>query len=414
MTDTLFRPEALDYQAASSSQFGRPTGVLPSTWSVITMLMALFMIALGVFVVNVDFARKETVRGALRVDGAEAKIYPQKPGVIQEVYVTDGQIVAFGDPLFKITHEHFLGSGGSLSGETLAALRRERESLLHRETSIQASSQLSIQSATTAEQDARRRQDEILQEINLVQERLTIAEDRVLDIEELRGRGIVSEPVYNERVEAVSALRQTLLQRRSALADAASDQRNAETEIRQIRTRLATDLSDIAQRLSQIDNEEILAMSESGYTLLSYSSGKVTALAANVGEQAQSGLPLAIILPLKSSLVAEAYLPSRAIGFMESGQSVRLRYDAFPYQKFGTATGTVKQIADTAQLPQEIGINSKTGEAVYRVEIQLDKQSINAFSKEFQLQPGMEFSADIVLENRSLLDWLLNPLLSGS
>lgn len=61
-------------------------------------------------------------------------------------------------------------------------------------------------------------------------------------------------------------------------------------------------------------------------------------------------------------------------------------------------------------MTHEIGINSQTGEQFYRVGSALDAQTVEAFSNDVALQAGMELTADIVLENRRLLEWLLEPL----
>ncbi|MEL7041549.1 MAG: HlyD family efflux transporter periplasmic adaptor subunit [Pseudomonadota bacterium] len=139
---------------------------------------------------------------------------------------------------------------------------------------------------------------------------------------------------------------------------------------------------------------------------------KITGLQARVGEQSVSGMPLGVILPEDSLLIAEVYLPSRAIGFVETGQLVNIQYDAFPYQKFGIAYGEISQVASTAQLPREIGVASPTGETIYRVSISLEEQSISAFARRVPLQAGMELTADLMLENRRLIEWLLEPFVS--
>jgi len=79
MSNDLFRQEALDAQSASNDLFGRPTGVVPPAWSRITVLLALFMLALVAFLLTANFARKETVRGKLRPVAAEARIYALEP-----------------------------------------------------------------------------------------------------------------------------------------------------------------------------------------------------------------------------------------------------------------------------------------------------------------------------------------------
>jgi membrane fusion protein len=65
--------------------------------------------------------------------------------------------------------------------------------------------------------------------------------------------------------------------------------------------------------------------------------GRVTALQVRTGETADPGRPLLNISPPGAELVAELYLPSRAIAFIAPRQEVKIQYDAFPYQKFGVA-----------------------------------------------------------------------------
>jgi len=127
MSSDLFREEALEYQSASNSRFGKPTGVMPPSWSGITLFLAIFIGALLVFLFTVDFARKETVRGKLRVDGAEAKIYALEPGLITRVMVEDSALVVAGQPIAEITTERFMSDGEALSEATLAQLEEEHD-----------------------------------------------------------------------------------------------------------------------------------------------------------------------------------------------------------------------------------------------------------------------------------------------
>lgn len=412
MSSQLFRNQALDYQTTSNSQFGKPTGVLPPSWSRITWLLALFIGALLLFLFNVDFARKETVRGKLRVDGAEAKIYALEPGIISEVLVEDGTLVEAGQPLFKITSDRYLENGESLSDETLASLSLERQTLETRKQSIIASARLAERAADERRLDAMRREEEARAQLSVVERRLGIAHDRAEDAEGFLEEGLIVEPQYNERLEAVAVLEQTVLQVKAQVSDASAAQGRFTLEGQQVRANLARDVADIDQRLTQIDGQLKRTEATSAHVVHAPISGRLTALQARMGEQAQPNIPLSVILPQDTELIAEAFLPSRAIGFVEAGQEVKLQYDAFPYQKFGVAYGKVLKVADTAQLPQEIGVPSQTGEPLYRIEIALNQQTIEAFSKDMPLQPGMELSADIVLENRRLVEWLLEPLRS--
>lgn len=410
MSSDLFREEALEYQSASNSRFGKPTGVLPPSWSIITLLLAMFMAALFVFIFSVDFARKETVRGKLRVDGAEARVYALEPGVISKVMVTDGQRVRAGDAIAEITAERYLRDGGSLSETTIAQFEREQITLQRRRDAIEASANLSATEADQRYRDAMRREAEAFAQLAVGRERLAIAQKRAADAEQFLAEGLIAEPQLNERLDTAASLQQSVLQTEAQLSEAIAAQSRALLEKQQAAAASERDLADIDQRLEQIRFQMERTDAETVHVVRAPIDGRVTALQARVGEQSISGVPLGIVLPEDSTLIAEVYLPSRAIGFVAPGQQVKLQYDAFPYQKFGVAYGEINQVASTAQLPQEIGVQSLTGEPVYRVRIELDAQTIKAFSREHTLQAGMELTADIVLDDRRLLEWVLAPL----
>jgi membrane fusion protein len=94
----------------------------------------------------------------------------------------------------------------------------------------------------------------------------------------------------------------------------------------------------------------------------------------------------------------------------------------YPYQKFGLHTGQVKTvshnaishnaISHNAITPAQIGnlFGQQTTEAMYRVDVELDAQTIEAYGKQEELKPGMALEADILLDQRHLIEWIFEPL----
>ena len=111
-------------------------------------------------------------------------------------------------------------------------------------------------------------------------------------------------------------------------------------------------------------------------------------------------------------LVAELLLPTRSAGFVGKGDVARLRFDAFPYQRFGFVVSTVERIDKAVMLKGEATLPIALREPVYRVRTRLDTQGIRADGEAFRLRSGMLLEADIILDRRTLLDWLLDPLYS--
>ena len=109
------------------------------------------------------------------------------------------------------------------------------------------------------------------------------------------------------------------------------------------------------------------------------------------------------------------------MGFLRPGQRVLLRYEAFPYQKFGHQEGTVAVVSRSALSPAELpasvaGLAHLAGKTdpVYRVTVALSSQSVRAYGSAVDLSPGMQLDADVVLENRRLVEWMLEPLFTVS
>jgi membrane fusion protein len=96
------------------------------------------------------------------------------------------------------------------------------------------------------------------------------------------------------------------------------------------------------------------------------------------------------------------------------GQTVRLRYAAYPYQKFGIGIGVVEAIEQSPYAPQElpaqVAATLPSGEPVYRIVVGLDRQTVAAYGDEQPLKPGMVIEADIVQDRRRLVEWLLEPI----
>jgi len=103
-------------------------------------------------------------------------------------------------------------------------------------------------------------------------------------------------------------------------------------------------------------------------------------------------------------------VPSKAAGFVQPGQTVRISYDAFPPQKFGTFEGRIERMSNFVVLPGETPQPFPISEATYKVQVEIHGAAIQTSIGTAALRPGMLMAAEIVLEQRNLVDWLLEPL----
>jgi membrane fusion protein len=139
--------------------------------------------------------------------------------------------------------------------------------------------------------------------------------------------------------------------------------------------------------------------------------GRTSALQATPGLRVDPSKPRLPLLPDGAALRAELILPNRDVAFIEPGQRVRLMVDAFPFRRFGTLGGTVETVSKAVLSPEAVIGNGALTGAASRITIRLDRRGIDAFERFAPLKPAMTLRIHIVLETRSLMAWLLEPLI---
>jgi membrane fusion protein len=95
------------------------------------------------------------------------------------------------------------------------------------------------------------------------------------------------------------------------------------------------------------------------------------------------------------------------------GTKVALHYQAFPYQKFGVQHGRVASVSRSALTPREVTAlvgQESPKESLYRVDVTLASQTINAYGREEILKPSMALDADLLLDRRRVIEWIFEPL----
>ena len=410
--DDLYRRQALEAQGSGATVYGRPTGVMPPAWSGITWLLAAFMAGLILFLFTVELPRTETVRGKLVPVEGETKVYAQEPGVATQVFVRDGAFVEVGDPLLEITSERYLADGTALSQLTIAAINDEIVSLEAQQAAVRASAEIALRDI-----EARRRESALERadgeaQLSLIDQRLEIAQEREAAMTEFLNEGLVAEREFHQSRDARLQLEGLHSETLAGIERAARSTARLDIEAERVRSDLQRDLSSLSLRLTQALQQKRQTTAGASHTILASMAGQVSTLQVKPGETVEGARPLMSIVPQDTELVAELYLPSRAIGFVEPGKPVKIKYDAFPYQKYGVFEGVVASSSPSALRPEELGVIAQSPELLYRVVVVLTKDDITNADAAIIPQSNMELTADIVLEQRRLWDWLLEPLMT--
>ncbi|HET7883996.1 MAG TPA: HlyD family efflux transporter periplasmic adaptor subunit [Acetobacteraceae bacterium] len=409
-TSRLFRAEAIAHQRdplAGSAALPVPPSAASLTWLVLALLAAASVVLAGG-----SYARKETAPGFLTPTIGVAKVLPPRAGVVVAVAVIEGERVEAGTPLLTVQVGQTDENGSDVDSGVLQSIGRQRSSLLQ---------QIELEQAkTTAEHEqVQHRIDGLRAEIVALQaelaaqhERTQVADEQVVAVRDLVKQGYISVVEFKHRQDNLLAQRQN----EAALVRQIVERQGVVTQqsdaLHQLPDSLAARILVLRASISDLDGRLAEIAGRRAYLLRASVAGQVSALQARVGLTADPTVPLLSIVPTGSILQAELFVPARAIGFVEAGQTVRLAYEAFPFQRFGLHGGRVISVSRNLLRPAELIAPIAIGEPSYRVTVSLDRQSLPAFGREFPLGPDMTLRADIVFDRRSLLAWVFEPLLS--
>jgi membrane fusion protein len=404
----LFRSEVVS--SREQRLFGDMILSQPVQVHLFTGALAAIVLLVVVWLATGSYTRSERALGMLVTDAPSAKVIASRPGRIVALSVRDGDHVVAGQKLGVVLVELNDESGGSAVAESLDALDQQRL-LANQQAAIAGQRAVAEHSRLMATVNGLTSQRaSVDQQIALQTEVVASGQQMLQGLSAVLERGYVSRVEYERRRQALLGAQQQLSQLRQQAASLASQERVARAEIARSGADTASAIASARTSAESFHQQRAQALASRAYVITAPITGTVTALQAAPGRAAEVATPLMTIVPDGSRLHAEIYAPTRAIGFVKPGQEVRLLYDAFPYQRFGSFSGRIARVSQTVLDPREIASPIKSEEPVYRIDVTVADQSVKAFGESLRLQPGMTLSANIILERRSFLDWLLQPL----
>lgn len=417
----LFRLEAV--QSRYQERWGKAILIRPLGLPFFVVLAAVIAVCLMGMMFFASYTKRTQVIGVLTPEEGIIKVYTQQPGVVTALKVTDGQHVKRGDSLYVISLDHRSAGGGAsqsfdASDALMETIKRRQEDLAdegRQETALYEEQRLQL----SGRANGLSTQDEQLRsQIQLQRQRVASAK-----LQYDRYKGLVDQHIM--AAMAAQQKEDELLDQQGRLRELLSNQSQISAQLASTRSDLAQlpakheqQVAEIRRQLSELQESMVEMQTRSNTVIAAPESGLVTAIMVKQGQIAGNE-PLLTIVPDNAVFRGELYVPSKAIGFIEPGQRVRMRFAPYPYEKFGQYGGRVLSISQAALLPREgpallenILQKKYGGEGVYEVDVELDKQTVTAYGKEIPLTAGIQIEADIMQDRRTLVEWMLEPLYS--
>jgi membrane fusion protein len=375
-----------------------------------TGFAVLAAVSIVAFLILGEYTRRSTVIGQLVPDLGLSIVVAPTAGVVGRLFQEEGERVKAGDSLTLIQVPRSIASGSDALVAIRGGLDDRRNSLQQLEQSQLV--QVEVQQAGLVRQLAGARQElgQIEREIATRREQVRIGDETIQRYQSVADDKYVSQVQVNQQQQSVLEMvnAQQALERQATTIRRSIAQ--LEQSLRELPAQRSILRSTSRRDLAQLEQERIQQEASGELLIKAPVAGLVTSRLIEPGQPVQAGQPIMALLPQDSHLQAQLLVPSRAVGFIESGDRVLLRYQAFPYQKFGHHGGKAIRVSRSAINPETTG--AQTTEPYYRVLVALDRQDITAYGRPEPLRPGMVLDADILGERRKLYEWVLEPLYS--
>jgi len=409
-TRLLFRQEALEFERE-----GRRWGEVVLIQPIPTALLAWFLTTVFglilIYLATAQYSRKETVAGYLTPNSGTAKIFADQRGTIRAVHVKEGDKVAEGQPLLTIETKRIAGNGSDVNSTLLETLSSQKNLLTKNINGERNRADSERERLAALIQGLNTEVAQLHAQMALQEQRIEVAQSDLTSADQLASKGYITAVEHKRRLahlleqkQNLNALSQQVAARRNQLTETRFALEQLPTVTAQKVQSLETELSGTEQRITEINGR--LA-----YVLRAPMAGYVSTLQATVGQSTDPQRLQLEIIPSGAVMQAELFVPTRAMGFIEPRQQVRILYDAFPYQHFGTYSGHITNVSQTILTSSDVSGPIALKEPAYRITANLDRLEIDAYGKKIPLQAGMLLRADIILDKRPLMKWFLDPLL---
>ena len=358
-------------------------------------------------------------------------------GIVTEIFVREGQVVNKGDTLLRLDDTRFLSNRGETEADRLALQARvERLSAEAEGRPLELSEELLKQAPQLVEDELalyRSRQQRLASEQNTLKEQLRqktqeLAEFRAKAQQYRSSLGLVqqelnmSQPLVESgaisQVE-ILRLRRSAVEMRGSLEATNLAIPRAEAAMQEIESKLnestlnfqteaLKELNEVRTELKKITSTSVAIQDRvSRTTVVSPVHGVIKLLKVNtIGGVVQPGDTMVEVVPLEDNLLIEARIRPQDIAFLHPGQKAMVKFTAYDFTIYGGLKAKLELIsADT--------ITDEEGNSFYLIQVRTDKSHLGSDEHPLLIIPGMVATVDIVTGEKSVLDYLLKPVLKA-
>lgn len=414
MLKNIYRKEAIEYKKIHWKGKALLLAGIPA-W-LVTLLASLFLIALVLSLIFCTFTQRIDVRGEVITLPHSVNVFAPQQGFVVNQHVKVGDIVNKGQPLYELDVSRNTINGNvsaaqiEVINEKIANAEDIISKLTHNkaETLTALDKQIKTTSASLAETNRMLATTQV--GLNKMHTNLSSYDKYLKD-------GLITKDQYNYQ-------HSLYFQQQSAYQSLVTQKMQLESQLTQTNSDKITKAADFDNQISSQHNQindyknQLVESNANGNLIIkATTNGKIESLAVTKGQMVENGSSLAQIKPtgdIEYYLIL--WLPNNTIPYVKPGDTINIRYDAFPADKFGQFPGKVISISSVPASRQEMAeytnVNNGTSQqelALYKAIIKIKDKTFNYNGKTLTLSNGLKAQAVVFLEERPLYMWMFTP-----
>ncbi|HEI9768466.1 TPA: HlyD family secretion protein [Morganella morganii] len=377
----------------------------------------LFLMVFLTLILSGSYTRRVSVTGEITTNPRAVTVYAGVQGFITGQYVNEGQIIRKGDPVYRIDT-----SRATASGVVSENQRREIENQLQhiRDMTARLRDNKQTTLALLEKQKSLYAQAQLRSAgiIERAQEGIRIMKQNMDNYHHYRESGLINKDQWLNQAALYYS------QQNSLLGLSGQNEQNI-LQVTSLESQILTQAAEFDNRIYQLELQQSELMKEqvnndAGGEIIvrALTDGRVDSLGVTVGQMVNPGDTLLQILPenIRQYWLA-LWVPNDALPYLNVGDAVNIRYEAFPAEKFGQFAATIQVISKTPASAQEMMTYagapkvSQMPQSIpyYKVIVRPEKQMIAYDGRELSLQNGMKANTTLFLEKRKIYQWMVSP-----
>ncbi|MDY0419859.1 HlyD family efflux transporter periplasmic adaptor subunit [Enterobacter sp. 170198] len=381
----------------------------PRLKSVLTLFISFFLCLL-VFSIVFNFSETTLARGVLIPAQGDVEVRARESGTIVDFAVRPGQYVKENDPLFTVSQDY--------GGKQGSVVQFDREQM-------EAEKKRSEQRVQTIEDSIAAYRKNLAQQLDIADRQIVVSRDKVKKLRALlknstdtyeawkaiSGKGYVSKVDLDKSHNDVLNAQLNLTLEESSILDLEARKTSLTDSTQSQIDSLSQEQLYVRNRISEIDRN-LSSRGSSTMAMLAPADGYVVAINFPPGRAITQNSEVVVVIRKNTAASMEGYLyvPATGVGRVAKGDKVKLRFDSWPVDKYGSVEATLSDFYEVNIDAHSALIPLQEGQNYYLAKVQVPSWFTDPDKKKRLLMGGMTVNADIVIDRKPLINLLIAPL----